>query len=803
MATIPEALTLALQHHQAGRIHEAEVLCRQFLEVQPNHPDALHFLGIIAYQAARYDMAIDCITRAIALNPNEPQFHNNLGAVYRALDKLKEAEAHYQQALFLRSDYAEAYNNLGNVLRMQGKLAEAEAQYRQAVALRPKYAEAYCHLGNVLKEQGRLEEAAAQYRQAVAIKPDHADAYFNLGNVLKELRNLTEAEMQYRQALALRPAYAEAYNNLGAALQERGKLEEAATQYRLALDLNSNYPEAHYNLGTVLKEQGKLEEAEAHYRQAITLRPDFADAHNNLGVALSDQDQREEGMACYRRALTYKPDHFEAHYNLGNTLKELGMLDEAVAHFRQALAIQPSDGMRIKLATLLPVILESREHLAEVRRRYEKNITSLLEEDLRLTDPVREVGQGSFYLAYHGLNDRELQMQLARLYERACPSLLYLAPHCRASVPTPQGQKLKIGFVSRYFHNHSVGYMMHGLLNHLSRQNFQIHVLFVPPVKGDELSTVIQRKADKILILPTRLDAARQSIAAEALDILCYPDIGMDPFTYFLAFSRLAPAQCVLIGHPVTTGIRTIDYFISSEHLEPQGADSHYSERLVRLHRLPGYYYARPTVPSSKLREDFSFDETKNTYLCPQTLFKFHPDFDEVLAAILRSDPHGQIAIVEAQHEHWTHLLMRRFQRTIPDEMDRIRLLPRQNLSDFYQLLSSVEVILDTLHFTGGTTSYMALAMGTPVVTLPGQFMRGRMTLGCYSQMGMMDCVVSSRDEYVELAVRLGTDPTYRASVKHKILSSNQVLYEDAAAVRELEGFFIRAVDRAVIDDYL
>jgi predicted O-linked N-acetylglucosamine transferase (SPINDLY family) len=802
VATIPEALALALQYHQAGRLPEAEALYRQILQVEPNHPEALHLLGVMAHQQGQHELAVDYIGRAIAIKANEARFHNNLGATYRALGKLQEAMTHYQTAIALHPAYAEAYNNLGNVLREQGKLDEAEAQYRQAVALRPDYAEAHHHLGNVLREQGKLDEAEAQYRQAVAIKPGLAEAFFNLGNVLKELQRPIEAEAQYRQALALQPGYAEAHNNVGSLLQEQGKLAEAEDQYRQAIALKSDYPEAHYNLGTVLKEHGRVDEAVAHYRQALALRPEFAEAYNNLGVALSDQGRGEEGMACYRRALAHKPDYFEAHYNLGNTLKELGRLEDAVSHFQQALAIRRDDGMRIKLATILPMIYESFQHLVDARRRYEEYLTALGNDDLTLTDPVRQVGQTSFYLAYHGFNDRDLQVQLARLYERACPSLLYVAPHCNVSTPRHPAPKIRVGFVSKYFHNHSVGFMMQGLLSHLSRQDFHVHILFVPPVKRDELSALIQQKADTMVILPTRLDAARQCIAALELDILCYPDIGMDPFTYFLAFSRLAPVQCVLIGHPVTTGIRNMDYFISSGHSEPEEGDSHYSERLVRFHRLPGYYYRRPTIPSSRARGDFGFDQGRTTYLCPQTLFKFHPDFDEFLAGILRADPNGQVAVVVAQHDHLTQLLMRRFQKAIPDVMHRIRFLPRQELSDFYQLLASVEVILDTLHFTGGTTSYMALAMGTPVVTLPGMFMRGRMTLGCYTQMGMTDCVVSTREEYVERAVRIGGDSAYREFVRSKILSANHVLYEDAAAVREFEQFFLQALSKAADYDY-
>ena len=695
MASIAEALSLALQHHQAGRLSEAEAIYRQILQVQPNHSDALHLLGVIAHQVGRHDVAVDYINKAIALNPRIAEYHNNLGEAYRVLGKLDKAAAHYQEALTLKPVFADPHNNVGIVFKEQGKLEEAVAYYRQALALKPDYAEAYNNLGNALREQGKLDEAVAQYRQA----------------------------------LALKPGYAEAHNNRGAALKEQGKLDEAVAQYRQALVLKPTYAEAHSNLGTVLKDLGKIEEAEA----------------------------------CFRRAL----------------------------------AIQPGDGLKIKLATMLPVILPSLESVAAIRKRFEENIDALLKEELTLKDPIKEVGQANFYLAYQGYNDRELQMKIARLYERACPALSYTAPHCAAPTPSVPNGKIKVGFISKFLYSHSVAMTSRGIMANLSREKFSVYAICVPPVKQDNISALVDKEVDHKLVLPVSLEDARRRIAKEELDILVYLDIGMEPFTYFLAFSRLAPVQCVYPGHPVTTGIGTIDYFISSEHLELKNADEHYSERLVCLTHLPTYYY-RPGIPASaKSKKDYGLDEKSTVYLCPQALFKFHPEFDEVMANILRADPNGFVVLVEGHERHWTQLMRDRLERSIPGLMARVRFLLRMNVDDFLRLLTISDVVLDTIHFGGGTTSLMSLGMGTPVVTLPGQLMRGRVTYGCYKQMGLMDCVAKSPEQYVKIAVRLGTDAAYRKKISAKILANNNVFYENLEVVREFERFFIRAVKDA------
>jgi len=248
MATIPEDFNLAFQHHQAGRLPEAEALYRQILQAHPDHSDALHLLGVIAHQAGKHDVAVEHITRAIALNPADAEYHNNIGEAYRAMGKCEEAVAHYRQALALKPGYAEAYYNLGIVLHTRGNLEEALAQYRQALTLKPAYSEAYNNLGNVLKDQGKLEDAVIVYRQALALMPACVETYNNLGVALMRQGKLEDAVAAYRQALALMPACVETYNNLGLALQDQGKHEEATVCYRRALAIRPNFVMAHSNL---------------------------------------------------------------------------------------------------------------------------------------------------------------------------------------------------------------------------------------------------------------------------------------------------------------------------------------------------------------------------------------------------------------------------------------------------------------------------------------------------------------------------------------------------------------------------
>jgi Flp pilus assembly protein TadD len=249
--TIPQAFEVAFQHHQSGRLAEAEAFYRQILAAEPGHIDALHMLGLLAGQVGRPEVAVDLLRQVIALRP----------------------------------DFAGAHSNLGNALRKNGLLEQSVAAYRQAIVLKPDFAEAYNNLGTALYDMGHLEEAIASYHHATALRPNYSEAYSNLGFALKEKGCLDEAIAACRQAIAITANSPEAYSNLGIALYHKGQLDEAIAAYREAIALKPNYPEAHSNLGNALQDEGRADEAIAACRQAIALKPDFPEAHQNLGIA--------------------------------------------------------------------------------------------------------------------------------------------------------------------------------------------------------------------------------------------------------------------------------------------------------------------------------------------------------------------------------------------------------------------------------------------------------------------------------------------------------------------------------------
>lgn len=757
MATIDHALHIALQAHQAGNLPEAEAVYREILNAEPENTDALHLLGVVYLQSGDAASATPLIRRAIARNPNVSNFHNSLGKALNASGDSHGSLEAFQTAIRLNPASGDGYLNTGNVLLAQGRAEESIPYFHQAIERDPDSPEGYNSLGNAHESLGEVQQAEIQYQKAMALAPDFLLPRYNMALLCQQQKRFEEACTTCRDVIAMDPSFFEAYDTLGSCLYSLGKTDEAAEAYRSALGLNPKFADAHYNLGTMLLNQDKAEEALSHLKAAADLAPHMTEALEGLGCAHAALNEANEAVEAYARLLSQ----------------------------------QDAPARRLRQMMLSPFLYQSVEEIHAWRNRLISGIEAFATEGHRFENPTAEIGRTNFYLPYQGLNDRDIQVSFARLFETMT----------HPPEPTAQpkaGGRYKIGFISKYFRrSHTIGQIFEGILQHLDRSRFEVVVFVFDDgiYPGDPL----QLSTEYTLVtlpLTDRLGAA-QKVTAQNLDLVLFTDICMEPATYFLAFSKLAPVQCVTWGHPVTTGIPAMDYYLSHEGFETEAAQEHYSETLVQLKHLPTFYHRSHLTKSPKTRADFGLRQQDHLYICPQSLYKLHPDFDELLGGILTQDPDGIALFFDGlQPSHKQHLI-RRWQKTVPSVADRIRFLPRIGLEDFLGVVSDAEVMLDPLHFGGGNTSLEALAFGTPIVTMPLEYMRGRFTYAYYRQMGMMDCVAESKARYIEIAVKLGTDPAYREEIRQKILAKNDVLYENMGIVRELEDFFSQAIEKS------
>ncbi len=631
-----------------------------------------------------------------------------------------------------------------------GRPNDAATAYRHLAEAQPDRADGPFGLGNARYAGGRRAEAVEAYRAALARQADHPGEVLNLAQLLAENGQAADAIGLLDGALARHPEAPELHYARGAALRAAGDLAAAAKAYRKALDLRPDFLEARFNLGAALQENGKLDTAADCYDAVLALTPDHARAHNNPGTVHAERADHEAAQACYARARALDPGDLESLINFGNSYTEQGRTEAAAAAYRAAPRLSDADGgsggnsggTRYRLATLLPVIPGSVEEIAESRARYAEAVEALASDPPPLTDPLVEVSKTAFLLAYHGENNRARQCRLAEAYARSCPSLLETAPHC-ASWRSPAETRIRIGFASHHLRAHTIGWLMAETIRRLDGSRFHVTV-FRFPQEDDGLARAIAESAGESVTLPPDLAAMRRTIAEARLDVLHYPDIGMEPATYFLGFARLAPVQCAFWGQPDTTDLPGIDYFLSSAAFEPEGksegesggAEAHYSETLVRL-PTANVCYARPERPAEiPSRAALGLPEEGTLYLCPQSLFKLRPEFDAVLRRILEGNPGATLGLLAGSNAYWTGLLRDRLARNLGDTATRVRFIGRLPYEGFLGLLAAADVMLDTPVFCSGNTALEGLAMGTPIVTLPSPYLRGRLSAGFYAKMG-------------------------------------------------------------------
>jgi predicted O-linked N-acetylglucosamine transferase (SPINDLY family) len=695
----------------------------------------------------------------------------------------------------------ESLIDLGKAYLAVDRAQDAKRTLRRALALDAGRPDGHAGLGAALIRLGEPREGDRSLRRAYSLTPDSSRAWFNLGNLLRDLGRLEEAERGYARALALEPGDVDALNNRAIVLAETGRSEAAVECLRAALAIAPEHRQAHHNLGNVLKSLGRLGEAEEAYRKVLALDPEAAATRVNLASVLKDLGRLDEAEDEFRRTLAAHPDTPEVHYALGNTLYLAGHPDAARESYMRALALDPDFAAarwESAINQLYPVY-ESEEESKRCRVAFASSLGDLGRwlESHRVDPSENVVGLPPFSLAYQEVDNR----QLLAAYGSACASLMrsWLDGGTFSPMRPMRGQRIRVAIVSAHVRDHSVwNALIKGWLVHLDPARFELRVFHLGASEDDETRDARSRVS--------RFEAGKRGltewtelILRDRPDVLVYPEIGMDALTAKLASLRLAPVQVATWGHPETTGLPTIDYYLSAQALEGPEAETFYTERLVKL---PGVgCYCSPLAPADRSDDAVRLpsDMQRPILVCPGTPFKYAPQYDHALVQIAREL--GRCTFVffvhrlRAYSEKLRIRLALAFERAGLDFGRFATFVPWQPRPAFYSLLRDADVYLDTIGFSGFNTALQAVECGLPIVTRDGRFLRSRLASGILEHMGMRDLVASTVDEYVRRVTALARDDAYRDDVRRRMEASRGLLFENPAPVRALEAFLMETVD--------
>ena len=628
-------------------------------------------------------------------------------------------------------------------------------------------------------QAGDFAAAEPIYERILAADPDHSEALFLSGMLAIQTGRAAFGATRLRRATTLAPTHAKAHNALGVALSALGDTAAAIAAFRTAWSLDSDLLDSAHNLARLLAAAGEAEEAERLLRQVVEHRPGDAVALSDLGHLLHSTRPRE-AEAAFRRAAALAPRLPEPVRNLATILKTEGRDDEA----RTMAATMEDPLARFMLATTTPAIVAESECLDRVEADY---LAALDRVALAapVSDPLAAFGAlGHFYFAYYNRPLKAIHQATASTYRRLCPSLVHLAPHCRR--PVRPRARPRVAFVSAHWRDHTIHRLFAGLVTGLA-ERFEV-IAIATPGRDDDAIAALRRRIG-FLRLPADLAKARQQLGELEADALVYLDIGMEPFSYFLAHARLAPLQLTTWGHPVTPGLDTIDGFLSAEGLDPPGAEDDHTETLHRL-AAPAFFFDRPDIPR-RGRTHFGLPETATLYVCPQTLFKLHPEFDRQIGAILDGDSQGRLVLLAGNLPSAKAALETRFARHLGGLTERISFLPALPRADFLGLLGCCDVMLDIPSFSGGNTTLEALAAGLPVITLPGAHLRSRLTAGLLTLAGLEQSIAASPEEYCRLAIDTAHDGS---ALRAAIAAQAGMLYRRDQAIVDVANQLDRLI---------
>jgi protein O-GlcNAc transferase len=719
--------------------------------------------------------------------------------------RLLEAERLYRLLCAAEPDNARAFHLLGQVTHQLGRPGATELIGR-ALILEPAFTDAHNDRGVILAAQGNFAEATACFESALRFKPKFDDARNNLGYALQRLGRSDEAAIHFERVLKNAPKSALAHFNVAMAIKQQGKDREAISHLQQAVALRPDFFEAYLSLANLLGEIDRLPEALAAAERAVALRPNSAGARNNLGNVLRAVGQLDEAIAQYDAVLRIDPGFFMAHYNRGMALRGQSKIGQAKGSFSQAYSVKP-DFLEAEFAMCmaeLPVLYENAAEITDRRAAYAERLAKLCKDVEISGAPEALAGAvGShqpFYLPYQGFDDRELQASYGALVGTIMSSK-YPAPALPRRRPAA-AEPIRLGIVSGFFRQHSNWKIpIKGWLRQLDRARFHISGYYTAAQRDAE-TEMAAALCDRFVQGPLSLDAWRRSILDDAPHILLYPEIGMDKTTAQLAAQRLASVQCCSWGHPVTSGFPTMDFFLSSDLMEPPDGQTHYTEKLVRLPNLSIYYEPNEARPDPIERSALGLRSGAIVYWCCQSLPKYLPQYDQVYARIARDVGDCQFTFIEfAGNKEINEIFKARLDRAFSEvglqATDFCVVLPRLDPNSYASAQGQCDIVLDSIAWSGCNSTLESLVHNLPIVTMTGELMRGRHSSAILDRMGIFETTAQTVDEYVSIAVALGRSAERRTALAARIASNKHRVYRDSACVAALEQFLVAAATQA------
>ena len=696
---------------------------------------------ITLYHQGKFDDVVSRSSQLIQQYPHSPILHNILGATNIALGNYTEAIINFKKVITLNFHKPSIFYNLGLAYHHIGNMKEAIDSYCQAIQLQPDYAEAYCNMGMSFNEMGDTEKAIEKYQQTLKINPNHAGAYKNLGNVYNNKGDDIKAILCFKKVIDLNPVSAEAYTNLSLIYSERSDFLPAIKYCKAAIKLDPKNYKAYNNYGSILLKQKKYKSAYEKIKQAINLNANFDIAFNNLGHVYKEMNNFKESIICYKKALDIKKDA-GYYYNLGLVLNLAAKYDKSINNLKKSVSIDP----------------------------YTSDFLTTLLFDLNYSPDMSAEEIFDYYKQY----DNQFGLPYKSQWK----------PFTQPKVPK---KKLKIGYVSPDFRNHSMMNFLLPIITHHDRQQFEIFA-FAELKKEDSLSLEYKSLVDHwIRTDPMSDDQLVEKIRSLEIDILV--DLaGHTCGNRLKVFAQKpAPISLTWLGFGYTTGLSAIDYFLTDEVMAPKGSEHLFSEQPWHLKNYSFCCYKN----NNTMGNVNTLPALKNGCITFGTLTRAIRINDRVIQAwaqILQKVKNSRLTINSKSFLKKPSVV-----DSLKKKFEKHGITA--NRLDFYyktppwDSMREIDIALDCFPHNSGTTLMEHLYMGTPYVTYSNRPSVGRIGASILTTLGHPEWIATSEQEYVEKTVALASDTQALAKIRGSLRKEMEAssLMDHAGFVLELE----------------
>ncbi|MBF0224939.1 MAG: tetratricopeptide repeat protein [Desulfobacterales bacterium] len=746
MIDINSEILTAFDFYTNGAYDKAENIASILLNVYPNHSDSLHLMGVIAYQRQQFEKAETYIKKSIDAYQKNTFSHYNLGLVYEKIEKFDDAALCYKTAIELMPDYIDAIKRLINLYKKLEKKEDLLFWQKKLLEQNRENALINHEIGETLFDLGDFKEAINYYQACSKINPKNANALNNIGNCYYILEKFEEALNYYKISLELLPDNPVCNNNIGNALQKLGRFDEAVFHYKKALKLNPEYSEAYNNIGNIFQNKGKLNQALYYYQKALDLKSDNPEVLSNMGVAFLEQGKLQKAFSYFQSSVKIKPDFVKAYNNMGNTLKDEGKIDESIYFYKIALKIKPD-------------YFEAHSNLLFAMQHMDK---------AKNTDIFMESQNWNKKYA-----DTVPKYKHTKLEEFHTP--------------------IKIGYISPDFKQHSVSFFFLPILLGHNKNEFEIYC-YSDTKKNDHVTEKIKSLCHHFkIILGMSDDSVSNIIYQDKIDILV--DIaGHTANNRLLVFARKpSPIQVTWLGYPDTTGLTSIDYRLTDNICDPVGdSDQFHSERLIRLE--DGFLCYMPIDDAPDVSMPPFMNNNFITFGSFNNLPKITQTTISVWSSILNRLPNSILILKSRQFED--ELIKNRYLNFFSNygiDPKRIFLMPRsKNIKEHLAYYNKIDIGLDTFPYNGTTTTFEALWMGVPVITLKGNRHAARVGASILSRINLCELISKTQEEYIDKAVNLATNKKKLVDLKKSIRSiiRNSPLYKQESFAKKIENTY-------------